>query len=158
MLLRFPALYRFLGLVVVGVPGAVLACASETSPTGDGTGGPTPSSTTTDSSNPDPDPPPTTTATTPPPPKDAGTDAAKDAGPPPTDVASSAACTAYCAKMKTECNKTCIPKTDCAIEKGQCAASTEKFLACKTTQGTWYCGGSGFSIVHNCKRDTSVCN
>ena len=155
-MLRFPALYRFLGLVALGVPALVLACTAETTSTGEGTPAPSPSPTTTDST--DPAPTTTSTSTAPPPAKDAGTDAAKDAGPPPTDVADSAECKAYCSKMKTQCNKTCIPKSDCAIPKGQCAASTRDYLDCETTQGSWYCGADGFSIVSSCSRDTSLCN
>jgi hypothetical protein len=157
MLLRFPALYRFLGLVAVAVPATVLACASEVTSTG-GTPAPSPSPSASDTDPNDPAPTPSGSSTTTPPAKDAGTDAAKDSGPPPTDVAGSAECTAYCAKMKTSCNRTCIPKSDCAIEKGQCAASTRDYLDCKTTQGTWYCGADGFSIVSSCKRDLSLCN
>jgi hypothetical protein len=154
MLLRFPALYRFLGLVAFGVPAAVLACTTETTSTGSGDPAPVVSPTTTSST----DPAPTTTTTAPTPPKDAGVDAAKDAAPPPTDVADSAECKAYCAKMKSQCNSTCIPKTDCAIKSGQCAASTRDYLDCETTQGQWYCGSGGFSIVSSCTRDTSLCN
>jgi hypothetical protein len=160
MLLRFPALYRFLGLAGVAAfaPAIVLACSADVTPIGDGT--PNPTATSTDPDTPAPKPTATTTGTTPPPspPKDGGVDAAKDSGPPPTDVVGSAECTAYCAKMKTKCNKTCDPKFDCAIEKGQCAASTQDFLDCKTKTGTWYCGADGFSIVSSCTRDTSLCN
>ena len=158
MVLRFPALYRFLGLIAVTVPATVVACTADVTPTGSGTPAPTPSPTTTDSTQPDPHPTPTSTSTTPPPPKDAGTDAAKDSGPPPTDIVGSAECTAYCAKMKGQCNKTCIPKSDCAIPHGQCAASTRDYLDCETQTGTWYCGADGFSIVSSCTRKTSLCN
>ena len=157
-MLRFPALYRFLGLVAIAVPVSVIACTTEvTPPIGDGTPAPSPSSSSTETDPTDPPPAPTGTSTTTPPPKDAGPPP-KDAGPPPTDVIGSAECTAYCAKMKNTCNKTCDPKYDCAIAKGQCAASTRDYLDCKTTQGTWYCGGDGFSIVSSCTRDLSLCN
>ena len=90
-----------------------------------------------------------------------GTDSAPppkpDAGPPPTDVGGSAECTAYCAKAQNDCNATCIPKSDCAIPAGQCAASTKAFLACETQTGQWYCGTDGFSIVSDCQQDTSLC-
>lgn len=155
------ALLRLAGVALVAsVPALVVACTSTVTPIGDGTPAPTASST-------DETPPaPTTTATaaptstaTAPPEKDAGVpDAAKDSGPPPTDVEGSAECTAYCAKMKKDCNMTCIPKSDCKIASGQCAASTKDFLDCKTTTGQWHCGSGGFSIVHNCKLDTSLCN
>lgn len=156
MILRFPALYRFLGLAaVVSGPAVLIACASDVTSTGDGA--PSPSSSSTETTDPPPTAPTTAPTSTAPAEKDAGTDA-RDAAPPPTDVAGSAECTAYCAKMQSQCGKTCTPKSDCAVAKGQCAESTRAFLDCQTTKGQWYCGGDGFSIVHSCKRDTSLCN
>ncbi|WP_146654622.1 hypothetical protein [Labilithrix luteola] len=84
-------------------------------------------------------------------------DAGKDAAPPPKDVAGSAACTAYCQKMKSACARDCDPAIDCAVPKGQCAASTEAYLQCQS-KADWYCGGDGFSIVGNCKQDKSLCD
>lgn len=89
-------------------------------------------------------------------PADAGTDAAKDAGPPPTHVTGTPECNAYCAKLKQTCNSDCHADT-CKIERRQCAASTQKYLDCQTRTGQWYCGSSGHSIVHSCKYDTALC-
>ncbi len=90
---------------------------------------------------------------------DAGKDATvtKDAGPPPTDVVGSAACDAYCARLKGACKITCM-KSDCAIPRGQCAASTKAYLQCEADTGQFYCGSSGFSVVSSCEQDTSVCD
>jgi hypothetical protein len=154
MLLRFPALFGFAGFAAFML--VLTGCSGESSSSGGG--GPSSPST---SEPTDPTPTGTTTGTTtpppPPPPQDAGADAAKDAGPPPTDVAGSAECTAYCTKMKNQCNRTCVPKSDCAIPAGQCEASERAYLDCQTTKGTWYCGADGFSIVSSCKRDATLC-
>lgn len=80
-----------------------------------------------------------------------------DPGPAPTDVAGSAGCEAYCEQAETQCSATCTPTT-CKIEAGHCAASTEDFLLCQAQTGTWYCGADGYSIVHNCKYDESLCD
>lgn len=158
MPLSIPALYRFLGLVAVAVtvPAAVVACSADVTPVTGGTSSPPPSATSPNPARPTTTP--TGTGTTAPPPaKDASIDAAKDSGPPPTDVVGSAECTAYCAMMTSKCSRTCVPESDCAIQSGQCAASTRDYLDCQTTHGSWFCGADGFSIVSSCSPNTSRC-
>lgn len=153
MLVRHLRVVRFLGFVALAVPVTVIACASETVEVRNED--PAPPASATGSSQPMPPTQPTTTTK---PPDDGGTGAGKDSGPPPTDVADSAECQAYCAKMKTTCNRTCDPKVDCKIESGQCAASTRDYVDCKTTKGSWSCGSSGFTIISSCKRNASLCD
>ena len=110
MPLSIPALYRFLGLVAVAVtvPAAVVACSADVTPVTGGTSSPPPSATSPNPARPTTTP--TGTGTTAPPPaKDASIDAAKDSGPPPTDVVGSAECTAYCAMMTSKCSRDVRP-------------------------------------------------
>lgn len=95
MLVRHLRVVRFLGFVALAVPVTVIACASETVEVRNED--PAPPASATGSSQPMPPTQPTTTTK---PPDDGGTGAGKDSGPPPTDVADSAECQAYCAKMK----------------------------------------------------------
>jgi hypothetical protein len=88
--------------------------------------------------------------------KDAAADVVKEAEPEPKDVAGSSECDAYCAKVE-ECGSTCVPATDCKVPTGKCAASVRDYLDCQATSGQWYCGSSGFSVVHSCKYDASLC-
>lgn len=86
-------------------------------------------------------------------PKDA---AVKEAAAPVKDVADSTECDAYCAKVEA-CGSTCVPKDDCKVPTGQCAASVKERLDCEATTGQWVCGSGGFSIIHNCKYDPTLC-
>lgn len=90
--------------------------------------------------------------------KDSATtvDAAKEAAAEPKDVAGSAECDAYCAKVES-CGSTCVPSTDCKVASGKCAAAVRDFLGCQASTGQWYCGSSGFSVVHNCQYDATLC-
>jgi hypothetical protein len=74
-----------------------------------------------------------------------------------TDVADSAECKQYCDRGQSECGATCSPETSCAIPAGQCSASTQAYIKCQAETGQYYCGGDGFSIVHSCKYDASLC-
>ncbi len=73
-------------------------------------------------------------------------------------MAESAACKSWCANLNTACGQPkCDPKTDCKIPAGQCAASTEAFLQCQASTGSFSCGSGGHTILHNCKKDASSC-
>ena len=75
-----------------------------------------------------------------------------------TDVADSAECKQYCDRGQSECGASCSPEIKCEIPAGQCAASTRAYLACQAQTGSYYCGSDGYSLVHNCDYDTSLCS
>jgi hypothetical protein len=72
-----------------------------------------------------------------------------------TDITQSTECAAYCAKASA-CG-TCTPAVDCAIPAGSCALAERAYLQCKANTGSFVCGTSGWAVVSNCRRDTSVC-
>jgi len=88
----------------------------------------------------------------------AGTGGSGGTTPLPTDVKDSAACKSWCAALDAACGKpTCDPAMDCAIPAGQCAESTEAYLECQATTGSFSCGADGHTIIHSCQKDSSVC-
>jgi hypothetical protein len=81
---------------------------------------------------------------------------AADTGP--EDITKSKECQDLCAAIVKACpSVTCDPKVECAVKSGHCVASTKPVLACKASTGSISCGSGGFSIVHSCKYDDSVC-
>lgn len=76
----------------------------------------------------------------------------------PEDITKSKECQDLCAAIVKACpGVTCDPKVECAVKSGHCIASTKPVLECKATMGSISCGSGGFSIVHSCKYDDSVC-
>lgn len=106
------------------------------------------------------EPVPSTTPTTPPttladastpdtsPPKDAGNG---------KDVIGSPECKAWCdTKVAAGCRA--CDSLDCAIARGSCDAAERAYLDCQAKTGRFTCTSGGMSIVHNCRRDTTLCN
>lgn len=87
-----------------------------------------------------------------------GTGGSAGSAPLPVDVKDSAACTSWCGALDAACGQPkCSPEQDCKIPSGQCAASTEAFLQCQANSGSFSCGADGHTVIHNCKKDPSVC-
>jgi len=82
------------------------------------------------------------------PPKDAGNG---------KDVLGSAECKAWCdAKVAAGCRA--CDTLDCQIARGSCDAAERAYLDCQAKTGRFSCASGGMSIVHNCKRDLSLCD
>ena len=132
-------------LFVCGVFSMLTACSSADAPTTGGTDAGSDTATAADTGTA------TETSTT----TDTGTAAADTA---PEDITMSKECKALCDAVKAACpSATCDPKFDCAVKSPHCVASTKPVLDCKAKTGSISCGSSGFSIVHSCKYDDSVC-
>ncbi|MGZ3418183.1 MAG: hypothetical protein ACXVEF_14245 [Polyangiales bacterium] len=81
---------------------------------------------------------------------------AADTGP--EDITKSKECKDLCDAISAACpGKMCDPAFDCAVKSPHCVASTKVVLECKATTGSISCGADGFSIIHSCKYDDSVC-
>lgn len=76
-----------------------------------------------------------------------------------TDVTLSAECNMWC-KRPAACKTSCAADA-CAVEVGQCAASTRKYLECIATTGKVTCidvgAGPGYGLEDSCSYDVSVC-
>lgn len=139
----------------LALAGTVIACSATVEPLP--MPAPAPSPTTTSTTQPsDPKPAPTSTSTSTPdaaPPPDAGKDSGNE-----RSIQGSAECKLFCDTLATECpGQTCGP-TKCDVPTGHCAASYKAYLKCQAETGSWSCGSGGYSIIHSCRKDTSLCN
>jgi hypothetical protein len=64
---------------------------------------------------------------------------------------------AWCDRLQTECSFECDPDFDCAIDPGDCAASTIDWLNCAATEGQLSCGTDGFAVI-GCSHDETLCD
>lgn len=73
------------------------------------------------------------------------------------DPTTTEGCDAYCAEYWAGCKTECNRVTACAPPKGFCAESESAYLACIAETGTFKAGADGCGVVHDCKRDASLC-
>lgn len=73
-----------------------------------------------------------------------------------TDVIASPECNAWCKRVPA-CDTSCAQDA-CAVEVGQCAASTRAYLDCLATTAKVTCvEGGGWGYQDSCSYDPSVC-
>jgi hypothetical protein len=73
------------------------------------------------------------------------------------DPTTTEGCDAYCDAYEAGCGSACDRAAACAPPKGFCAESESAYLACIAESGDFQGGADGCGVVHNCKRDSSLC-